>query len=192
MTLLSTALIFIGAMVIIANCFSLPIWMVDVHFSNRRSSPLAIPLIGPLALSLGLLLGGHSWWWMLLSWGADPGTVMFYLALPRLTREWWHTCSLTRENLMKGSHENQRVELTLHSTGYYLLKKHWERPATETGIVELGEVGRFTRSEGNIELRADNGWSRNLVASSVDRFVANEPGDVEDDYSIQHWTLVLE
>jgi hypothetical protein len=66
--------------------------LLDWLLRKRSSSPILIPLIGPLALNTWLLIAGKPLWTLVLPWILDLGTVWFFLILPRLVREWWQTC----------------------------------------------------------------------------------------------------
>lgn len=160
--------------------------------SNRHSSPVFIPLIGPILLSLWVFVEGHPLWTLLAVWGLDIGTLAFAAVLPRLLREYWNTSSFTRVLTLRGNSGIQNAIITLHSTGCYLLKKSWNRAEGEVGIVGLGEPGTFSADGDAFELTSHFGLKRKLVRTADSSYQVEEYWDgkpVSADYSLQGWLL---
>lgn len=110
------------------------------------------------------------------------------LALPLMLKDWWQTSYFTRTLKVSGRLGIQTAELTLHSTGRYILKKKWERQPNELGVVGLGETGAVVKTESGFRLTADQGWIRDLKREADDGFSVFEPTTdkaVHPNYSIE-------
>lgn len=162
-------------------------WIVK----KRHCSPLFIPIIGPFLLDIGLILAKEPLWTLLLPWVLDIGTIAFLIAAPGLIEDWWQTSIFTLTNTLMGKHGNQTATISLHRTGKYFLRKQWHWPAGEFGIVSLGELGHFVMGETQIQLHANNGWSRTLKRKENNQFGVEETDDTHTDYSLQGWTFQL-
>ena len=130
--------------------------------------------------------------WAFLPAVLDPGTWML-LALPLKLKDWWRTSCFTRTLKVSGKMGIQTAELTLHSTGRYILKKKWERPSNELGMVGCGETGAVVKAESGFRLTADQGWIRDLKQEADGGFSVIEPTAdkaVHPNYSIEGWRLL--
>jgi len=162
---------------------------------KKHSSPVFIPVIGPALLTAWVVLSHYPFWLVPVVWVGDIGTMAFLIMSPRLISEWWDTCFYTRILNLHGTNENQSAQLSFHATGRYLLRKKWQRPPDDVGIVSLGELGSFTRAQDMLEMKADHGWSRQLITASDGRFRVSEDKDVAEehrDYSIAGWEFEQE
>lgn len=131
--------------------------LIDRWKREKHSSPVFIPVIGPALLTAWVVLSHYPFWLIPVVWVGDIGTMAFLIISPRLISEWWDTCSYTRILNLHGINENQSAQLSFHATGRYLLRKKWQRPPDEVGIVSLGELGSFTRAQDLLEMKADHG-----------------------------------
>ena len=161
------------------------------NVNKRHCSPVFIPFFGPILFDIGLLLAKEPLWTLLLPWVLDIGTIAFLFAIPGMTRDWWQTSRFTLINNLAGKQNNQTATITLHRTGKYLLRKQWQRPAGEFGVVSLGELGHYVMGETEIQLHSDNGWSRTLKRGANNQFIVEETDNAHADYSLQGWTLQL-
>jgi hypothetical protein len=155
--------------------------------SGRYASPVFVPLVGPMLLSIGVLVGGHSAWFIPLVWLTDVGTLAFLVVLPELTRQGWETSRFTRRLSLRGEHDLQRAVITLHRGGRYRLKKSWNRPRGETGIVELGELGMFSETAGGFILVSDHGLSREFSLVVDGAYLVRE--ELHDRPELQNYSL---
>jgi hypothetical protein len=158
---------------------------IDRGYSN-------VPLISLLFSYLAWLSARNTiGLWALLPTVLDPGTWML-ISLPLLLKDWWQISLFTRILKLHGKKDVQTVELTLHSTGRYLLKKKWERRPNELGIVGLGELGAAVRTGTGFRLTADQGWIRDLEQGADGSFSVSEcvaDKTVLPDHSIGDWRL---
>ena len=159
---------------------------------QKHSSPLFLPLIGPIPLTIWVLLAHKALWMIALFWVTDLGTVAFLAASPRLIAEWWRTSSFTRILMLNGTHDEQKAVLTLHSTGHYLLKKFWSRPPGQIGIVGLSEPGTFTHNGSEFVLISHVGLRRILKTAESGAYHVDED-NIRDpkllNYSLNGWIL---
>ncbi len=108
-----------------------------VHWRHKRhSSPLFVPFVGPILLTLWLLLTKKPLWLVPVVWVLDIGTLAFLAIGPRLIADWWRVSSFTKILTLRGARDIQTAIITLHSTGHYVLFK-------SCGIASLGEPGVF-------------------------------------------------
>jgi hypothetical protein len=164
--------------------------LIDRWRGKKHSSPVFIPFIGPALLTAWVMLSHYPLWLIPIVWVGDIGTVAFLIISPKLLSQWWDTCSHTRVLCLHGVNGNQSAELSFHSTGRYHLRKKWQRPPNECGIVSLGELGTFTRTPDAFEMKADHGCSRQLSPVSEGRFQVRAEAELADayrDYSIVGW-----
>lgn len=159
---------------------------------KKHSSPVFIPLIGPVLLTGWVISADKPLWMIAIAWVADIGTLAFLAASPKLFRDWWRTSSFTRVLVLNGTKGNQSAILTFHSTGHYLLKKSWIRPCGQTGIVRLGEPGTFTQLGDRYELTSHAGLRR-LLQKTDERAYRVEKEDLPKeelrDDSLRGWVL---
>lgn len=158
---------------------------------NKHSSPVFIPFIGPFLLTCWVLGTNKPCCLVPVVWIGDIGTMAFIWACPRFIGEWWQTSSFTRILTLRGREGNQRVVITLHSSGHYLLKKSWKRPPGEIGITSFGEPGTYVCKEDNYELTAHYGLHRILrkIDESTYRIEDESRKDEPSDYSLNGWLL---
>ena len=58
------------------------------------ASPVFIPFVGPLLLTIWVISAHKPLGLIALAWVCDIGTVAFLAAGPRLVKDWWHTSGL--------------------------------------------------------------------------------------------------
>jgi hypothetical protein len=166
--------------------------LIDRWKRKKNSSPVFIPFLGPALLTTWVVLSHYPWWLIPVVWVSDIGTVGFLILSPKLISQWWDTCSHTRIISLHGASGNRSAQLSFHSTGRYLLRKQWQRPPNECGIVSLGELGVFTQTPEAFEMKADQGWGRRVVAVSEGCFQVQEDVEVAEehaDYSVFGWVF---
>jgi hypothetical protein len=159
---------------------------------KRRSSPVFIPLVGPVLLTSWVVSAHKPLWIIAIVWGADIGTLAFLAASPKLLRDWWRTSSFTRFLALNGNKDNQSAFITLHSSGHYLLKKSWARPPGQTGIAGLGEPGTFSQLGDRYELTSHVGLRRLIQKTDEGAYRVEEeelPKEGLRDYSLIGWVL---
>jgi len=156
---------------------------------KKHTSPIFIPLIGPLCLSGLVIHFGKPLWLIPIAWIADVGTVAFLLVIPYLIADWWNVSGFTRILMLHGSQGVQSAVLTLHSTGHYALKKSWQG---EFGIGALGEPGTYRRTENGFELVAHHGLRRFLRTAANGTYLVEEShadAAADGNSSLKDWTL---
>jgi hypothetical protein len=162
--------------------------------TNRHSSPIFIPFVGPLLLTCYILVEGRSRWMVPAVWALDIGTLAFLWVLPRLAMELWNTSSFTRIMTLRGTSGIQNAVITLHTTGHYMLKKSWDRQEGESGIARLGEPGTFCADGDAFELVSHSGLRRRLVRADDQSFLVEEhqggqAAPTDYDPSLHRWLL---
>lgn len=163
-----------------------------VHWwrTKKHASPVIIPFIGPILLTGWVILAEKPLLLIPVVWIADLGTLVFLAFVPKILGEWWRTSSFTRILALHGSEGVQSAIITFHSTGYYLLKKSWQRPMGECGIVGLSEEGVYIRDDGRIELTAHFGLRRILRKSDEGQYVVEEivaEQEASKNHSLEGW-----
>ena len=159
---------------------------------DRCASPVFIPFVGPVLLTCWILMDAHSRWLIPVVWLLDLGTVAFLFVLPRLTVEWWHLSAFTRLMTLHGAHGIEKVILTLHRGGRYVVRKSWNRAKGDLGIAGLRETGTFTDDGEVIALASHCGLSRRLQRIDLNTYDVSEPDDNRlelRDYSLDGWRL---
>ena len=169
---------------------------LNALYSSRRyhkfNPPLFVPFTGALILSVWVFKSAKPGWLYLVVWFSDVGTIGLVIVGRRLILQWWDTCSVTKVLELHGSKETELATLSLHSTGRYYLRKKWQRPAGEIGIMGLGERGSFIKSDDGFRITADSGWVRELVCTVEGKFRVFEDENVAQshaDYAIADWLL---
>lgn len=166
--------------------------LLDRWRHKKHSSPVFVPLVGPILLTIWVILAGKPFWFIAVVWVADIGTLAFFAVSPKLLIDYWRTSPFTKILTLTGSRENQTATVTLHSTGYYLLKKSWKRRTGEAGIVELAEPGTFTQTGDCYELISYTGLHRILRKRGTDAFLVEEEASENEgfrNYSLNQWML---
>ena len=191
MTTLATILLIVGLVFPVLSLLT-GILSIVIHWRYRKhTSPVFIPLVGPILLTGWVLLGQKPPWFIPLVWIMDIGTVAFLAVSPRLFVDWWRVSLFTRTLTLRGAYENQNAVITLHSTGHYLLRKSWDRVAGETGIAGLGEPGVFTHRDDGYDLIAHHGLHRLLRQTDEGLYrVEDDPQEEgSDTHSHNGWML---
>ncbi len=155
-------------------------------------SPVFIPFVGPILLSAWVLLAGHSRWLLPAAWIVDVGTLYLLVLAPKLIAEGWRTSPFTTILALRGTQGDQCATLTLHAKGHYLLRKKWNRPQGQTGILQLGEPGTYTQCDNRFDLVSFMGLRRMLRKTKDGSFFVEEPNPVPPNaqsYSLKDWTL---
>ena len=156
--------------------------------TGKRSSAIIIPFVGPILLSIWVLVSNFPWWVLFVPWILDIGTMMFVWALPQFASEAWRTSTYTRTQLLTGRNGIESAQISLHKGGYYVLKKRWRRKPEAPGIAERSEPGNFEIGGGEeIILTSHTGRLRKLKPVSGGFCV--EDTNPEEEGSIDGWTL---
>jgi hypothetical protein len=174
------------------SLLTLVISLIEQKRSGKYSSPIFIPLFGPITLTCWILTTEKSPWFIPLVWISDIGTMAFLYVIPRLLIEWWETSVFTRIISLNGKKDIQTAVLSLHRGGHYLLKKSWRRENGQCGIVGLGEPGTFQQNEADeYKLLSDHGTRRKIKKDNDIYLVTAElfPNENMDNYSIIGWEL---
>lgn len=128
---------------------------------DKYSSPIFVPFVGPVLVTVWIVVTGNSLLWVPLAWVLDIGTLAFLAAVPQLATEWWVTSSWTRVREFRAKRGAWSVRLTLHSTGRYLAE--FERAGQELGIAGFMRVGSYLDRGDEIELTGDDGHIARLI-----------------------------
>lgn len=189
---LAYTLLVLGLLFPALSLFTVILSLLDQWLYMRHSSPVFVPLIGPILLTSWGFLTQAPIWLVPVFWVADIGTLTFLAVAPGLIRGWWQISPFTRIATLEGSRDIESAVITLHSTGHYVLKKTWKRPAGEIGIVGLGEGGTFVRSVDGYELNADHGVHRALRETPNGAYAVEEIPPLTENqlaYALQGWVL---
>lgn len=190
--MLGKTLLFFGMILPLISALTCIASAITRWRNGRYASPVLIPVIGPVLLTAWIIVDDVATWSIALVWLLDLGTIAFLLVLPRLAREWWRLSVFTQIMRLKGTQGIQNAIITLHTSGRYFLRKSWNRPPDEIGIVGLGETGSFAQTEDCIKLQSDHGLQRVLQHISNSSFVVEEPDvgrpDLEP-YSLRGWHM---
>ncbi len=139
--------------------------------TGRHSSAVLIPVIGPILLTLWILISRKSSWWIPLAWIADPATLVFLIVSPRLWKDYWRYSRWTRIVTLRSQRGGHSVVLSLHIGGHYLLEQDWKsQPVGSLNPLHTGEIGRYESRDGRYELISDGGRSRTLQPTTEANF----------------------
>lgn len=159
---------------------------------SESFSPLLVPLLGPLLLTLAILLNSWPWWLIPIAWMTDLGTLVLLWFLPTILREEWKTSRYTRVLHLSGSEGNAHAVLTFHTSGKYLLRKQWVRPKDEEGITGMGELGTYTESEDGFTLKSDEQFDRSVVRVGIVLRIDRKLVRIVDGYIVEQETVLPE
>lgn len=158
-------------------------------------SPIFVPFLGPVSLTLAINWNGWPWWLIPIAWMTDLGTLVVLWYLPAIVREEWKISRFTCVLRLKGRVYNAQAVLTLHTSGRYLLQKSWERKKGEEGIIGMGELGTYNEAEDGFTLQSDEQVDRSVVREGIvfriDRKLTRAGGDykVEEETDIpERWS----
>lgn len=160
--------------------------------TKKYSSPVFVPFVGPILLTCWVMVDHRPFWLIAVVWVADIGTLMFLAVSPRLVADWWRTSCFTKILTLRGSKGIQSAVITLHSSGHYLLKKSWNRPPGEIGILGLGEPGTYVCKDDNYELTAHHGLHRTLRKIDETTYRVEEDSPIKEElrnYTLNEWLL---
>jgi len=129
---------------------------------GKHSSPVFIPIIGPLIISLWIVAMQYSPLWIPLAWVSDIGTLAFLRVVPRIIREEWDTSWWTRVSEFRAARDNWTARLTLHSTGAYHLVYKNQNHVDQLGLKEISIAGKFSRRGDEIHLKGVRGDDHDL------------------------------
>jgi len=135
-------LLVLGGLISLANWLAL----YQTHRTGRSHS--TVPLLGAALLGAGMWLLPRTRPYAWIAVFLDRGTLVLFLALPRLADEVWST---SRFNLLKeyvGQRGIKTVYLRLFRKGVFTLKQRFQRPRGEGGIIQTSSKGKWRR-DGN-------------------------------------------
>ncbi|MEQ1841826.1 MAG: hypothetical protein ABL994_15585, partial [Verrucomicrobiales bacterium] len=171
---------------------------------SESFSPILVPLLGPLSLTLAIYWNGWPWWLIPIAWMTDLGTLVLLWYLPAIIREEWKTSRFTCVLRLKGKVDNARAVLTFHTSGKYLLQKKWVLQKGQLGTLEMGEIGTYSETEGGFTLRSDEQVARSVVlegrvfrierrlARTSDGYLVEQETDLPESksyHSLRNWSL---
>ncbi len=165
--------------------FNVQLWKI---FGKKDVSGFNIPIIGPVFIDIWIIAENKPIWLLPIPWIADVGTFIYIIAAPTIARDWWSTSRFTKLFTLSGASENQKVLISFHSTGNYVLKKEWERGDT-VGITGLGDLGQYEISEGMISIKSHLGFVRHLKSTDGINYEV-EDLDSPEDYQLGGWALI--
>ena len=84
---------------------------INEKITGNYSSPVLIPIIGPVILNIWSLQMAHPTWAYVVPWVADISTVSFIIILPSLISEFWQYSKYTMLLSIKAKNKNQIVNL---------------------------------------------------------------------------------
>lgn len=185
-----------NSVLIIGLIFPLLSWLTFILCAiqscrtGKNPSGIYIPFIGPVLIDIWILTEGLPAWMLILPWVLDIGTVFFIRVLPGLIIELWQTSVFTRICFFVGVKANERVEVSLHRSGRYLMKRQWQRPPNEPGITALSETGSFEATGKDFILTSHTGSKRVLEKKLSEWLVIDN--DAEGFHNLNGWLLKQE
>ncbi len=130
-------LIGLGALIALGN------WWIMARNRATGEFESCIPIIGGLMLCFGLFLlptsRTYSWLGLLI----DPGTLLLFIALPRLAKEAYATSPMQLESAFRGHGNGLEVELRLYRTRRWVLTRRRTQKPQEFGAVFMSQTGTF-------------------------------------------------
>jgi hypothetical protein len=163
--------------------------------TGKSSSPVIIPLIGPILLTMWVFASGYSLWLIPLVWLCDLGTIALIWLFPWLAMELWRTSRFTRNGMLSGEEGNRKVVVTLHRGGHYVLRSSWQSGPIERGVSSIGESGRFVKQQGVLEIESHAGRKRRILPDANGAYIVRELEErfpESDMLNLSGWRLVLE
>lgn len=138
--------------VLIIGCiFPALSWITFVSFfitekvTVKHSSPIFIPIIGPVLINLWSFELAQPLWAYVLPWILDIGTLSFAYILPILFRETWQFSKFTELMTVVSQLDNQTVKLSLQKNNNYIIRYSWSRGDGELGILAMNDFGTFEK-----------------------------------------------
>ncbi len=198
------ALVLLGILTAVMSAFTgLICWKRGAGWTESPS-PLFVPFVGPLSLTLAILLNDFPWWLVPIVWTTDLGTLVVMWCLPAIIRQEWKTSRFTCVLRLKGSVENAHAVLTFHTSGKYLLQKRWKLAQGEQGIVGMGELGTYAETLDGFTMKSDEIVDRRVVHEGsvfrIDRKLVRTTGravvveesnlpEVVSYHTLRNWSL---
>lgn len=179
----------IGLGVVTLNWLTTIIAFAESRATKKNFSPIWIPYLGPIGLTIAFVGRGLPVWTLVFPWVLDIGTLAFLRVTPWLIGETWRFSRFTRLMVLEGRRENQSVRLSLHRRGHYQLIKTWQRAKGELGIIGLSEPGSYEHDGPDMVFTSHYGSQRRLSSEGDGSYAVAEIGDVPENYSIQNWVL---
>lgn len=148
----ANGLLLMGLFFPVVSWVTLPLAWWTSRKTGRHCSAVMIPVIGPICLTLWLLVAKHSVWLIPLVWILDPATALFlWVFLWKVPCDWIHerrTC-IARFQGKRGRHA---VKLSLYEDGSYTLEHDWRLSLRELGVTSSREIGHFSKLGDEFEL----------------------------------------
>jgi hypothetical protein len=198
------ALVLLGILPAVMSAFTgLLCWKQGAGWTESPS-PLFVPFVGPLSLTLAILLNDFPWWLVPIVWTTDLGTLVVMWCLPAIIRQEWKISRFTCVLRLKGSVENAHAVLTFHTSGKYLLQKRWKLAHGEQGIVGMGELGTYAETLDGFTMKSDEIVDRRVVHEGsvfrIDRKLVRTAGravvveesnlpEVVSYHTLRNWSL---
>lgn len=131
--------------------------------TDKNSSAVLIPIIGPVVLNVWSVNEGHDWWAYIFPWVLDISTVSFLTALPMLVKDELNYSKYNNKLTLKSSKEIQSVKLMLQNNNSYVCHLEWSREKNELGILATKDFGEYELCDGKfIRLTSHTGKVRIL------------------------------
>jgi hypothetical protein len=120
---------------------------ISEKVTGKHSSPVFIPIIGPVLINLWSLELSQPLWAYILPWILDLGTLSFAYILPGLFKETWQFSKFTKLMTVVSQLDNQTVKLSLQKNNSYIIRYSWSREEGELGILATNDFGTFEKVE---------------------------------------------
>jgi hypothetical protein len=145
MLLIAIALIVLGALLSLANWYTLFAYL----WSGRHSS--VVPLFGAMLLGSGVAMIPETRPFAWLAVVADYGTLILIISLPRLAYAFWSTSIFNQITVFRTDDAERRIEIKLFRRGIAIIQMlfHQPLPNGAGGIaVGLSWMGTWTPVDG--------------------------------------------
>jgi hypothetical protein len=143
----------------------------------KKKFTSTVPLLGGLFGLAGFfqIPPLRKWCWIAVL--LDYGSVVFFLAVPKLAREIWQTSRINLVGEFVGGDEGKQVKIRLYKAGVLVIKHEIARKAGEPGLVNSSDIGSWRKRDGAIILMLRN-----------DRVQMRQIGEIwRVDRSFQHY-----
>ena len=138
--------------------------------TGKHSSPIFIPIIGPVLINLWSLELAQPLWVYIVPWILDIGTLSFAYILPSLFKETWQFSKFTKLMAVVSQRDNQTVKLSLQKNNSYIIRYSWSREDGELGILAMNDFGSFEKIEENKFLLTSHTGKARLLKKINDEY----------------------
>jgi hypothetical protein len=132
--------------------FILMNWVSFYQTHVKRKFTSAIPLIGGVFGLIGFyqLPPLRKWCWVAVL--LDYGSIVFLIALQKVTKELWQTSRINLVGELNGEDNLKVVKIRLYKAGVFVISHRISLREGQTGLVESSNIGTWYEADGTIVL----------------------------------------